>query len=158
MFSLERWQEIFETISKNKLRTFLTGLSVASGIFILVILLGFNSGIANGVKAAFEEDATNRISIWTGVTSKEYKGLNPGRFVQLRNEDYQILDQKYDDQIEKLKKKISKLNDVIMNKDSEIDDLKNRLAEMSSKCKQQSDEIKSMKIEYEQLQKNERLK
>ena len=100
MFSLERWQEIFETISKNKLRTFLTGLSVASGIFILVILLGFNSGIANGVKAAFEEDATNRISIWTGVTSKEYKGLNPGRFVQLRNEDYQMLGQKYDDQIE----------------------------------------------------------
>ena len=100
MFNLERWEEIFETIRKNKLRTFLTGLSVASGIFILVILLGFNSGISNGVREAFEEDATNRISIWTGVTSKEYKGLNPGRYVQLRNEDYQTLNQKYEDQIE----------------------------------------------------------
>lgn len=100
MYNLERWEEIFETIRKNKLRTFLTGLSVASGIFILVILLGFNSGISNGVREAFEEDATNRISIWTGVTSKEHKGLNPGRYVQLRNEDYQTLNQKYEDQIE----------------------------------------------------------
>ena len=76
MFDIERWQEIFETLSKNKLRTFLTGLSVASGIFILVILLGFSNGIENGVTSQFQGDATNRISVWTGQTTKEYKGLN----------------------------------------------------------------------------------
>jgi putative ABC transport system permease protein len=70
MFDIERWQEIFETLSKNKLRTFLTGLSVASGIFILVVLLGFSKGIENGVKSQFEQDATNRISVSTGVTTK----------------------------------------------------------------------------------------
>lgn len=100
MFNIERWQEIFETIRKNKLRTFLTGLSVASGIFILVILLGFNSGISNGVRSQFEEDATNQITIRTGVTTKGYKGLNPGRRIQLYNEDYHNFNRKYDDQIE----------------------------------------------------------
>lgn len=100
MFDLERWQEIFETIGKNKLRTFLTGLSVASGIFILVILLGFSSGIQKGVKTQFEQDATNRISVWTRVTTKEYKGLNPGRFIQMRIGDYQAINEKYEEDLE----------------------------------------------------------
>jgi len=100
MFDLERWQEIFETIGKNKLRTFLTGLSVASGIFILVILLGFSTGIQKGVKTQFEQDATNRISVWTRVTTKEYKGLNPGRFIQMRNDDFDAINSKYADDLE----------------------------------------------------------
>ncbi|ALM21220.1 ABC transporter permease protein [Nonlabens tegetincola] len=100
MFNVERWQEIFEAISKNKLRTILTSMSVASGIFILVILLGFSSGIQNGVRKQFEQDATNRIQVSTRVTSKGYKGLNPGRRLQLRNGDYNNLTEKYEDYIE----------------------------------------------------------
>lgn len=100
MFDLERWQEILETIRKNKLRTFLTGLSVASGIFILVILLGFGQGMQNGISQEFEQDAATRISVWTGVTSVEHKGLNPGRFIEMTNEDYNFLIQKYEDDLE----------------------------------------------------------
>ena len=100
MFDIERWQEILETIRKNKLRTFLTGLSVASGIFILVILLGFGQGIQNGISKEFEQDAANRISVYTGMTSVEYKGLNPGRFIEMTNEDYNYLIKKYEDNLE----------------------------------------------------------
>lgn len=100
MFDIERWQEIFETISKNKLRTFLTGLSVASGIFILVILLGFSSGIQKGVKSQFARDAESRVNVWTNVTTKEYKGLNPGRYIQLHNSDYENINSQFEDQIE----------------------------------------------------------
>ena len=100
MFNIERWQEIFQAISKNRLRTFLTGVSVASGIFILVILLGVGNGLQNGIEKQFERDATGLIEVWTGVTSKEYKGLNPGRRIQMRNSDYEMAIQKFGEQLE----------------------------------------------------------
>lgn len=100
MFNLERWQEIFDTIRKNKLRTFLTGLSVASGIFILVILLAMGQGMSNGVAKEFENDATNRISVWTNVTSVEFKGMNPGRLIEMDNRDFDMAVGKNRDQIE----------------------------------------------------------
>jgi putative ABC transport system permease protein len=100
MFNIERWQEIFESISKNKLRTFLTGISVASGIFILVILLGAGRGLQNGIEKQFERDAAGTIEVWSGATTKEYKGLNPGRQIQLRNSDYVQSVQKFEDKLE----------------------------------------------------------
>lgn len=100
MFNLERWQEIFETIRKNKLRTFLTGLSVASGIFILVVLLAIGQGMQNGISKEFENDATNRISVWTGITSESFKGLNPGRNIEMDNRDYEMAVNKNPDKIE----------------------------------------------------------
>ncbi len=100
MFDIDRWQEIFETIRKNKLRTFLTGLSVASGIFILVVLLGFGRGMENGIRKEFEKDASNRISVWTQTTTIEYKGLNPGRRIQMKNDNFDHIEELYEDQLE----------------------------------------------------------
>lgn len=101
MFNIERWQEIFQAIAKNKLRTFLTGISVASGIFILVILLGAGKGLQNGVEKQFERDAKGIIELWTNVTTKEYKGMNPGRYVQLHNNDYDLTLQKYGEKLDR---------------------------------------------------------
>lgn len=100
MFDLERWQEIFDTLRKNKLRTFLTGLSVASGIFILVILLGFGQGMRNGIAHEFEQDASTSVWVWPGMTTKEFKGMNPGRRIQLRNGEFQQWSQGNRDRIE----------------------------------------------------------
>lgn len=100
MFDIERWQEIFESLRKNKLRTFLTCLSVASGIFILVILLGFSSGIQNGVTEQFQQDATTKISVRTRATTKGYKGLNPGRNIQMKIDDFVDISRNYNDYLE----------------------------------------------------------
>lgn len=100
MFDIERWQEIFDTIRKNKLRTFLTGLTVASGIFILVILLGFGQGMRNGIAEEFESDASTSVWVWAGVTIKEYMGLHPGRRIQFLNRDYKAVSEQMGQSIE----------------------------------------------------------
>ena len=94
ILDIDKWQEILSTMKKNKLRTFLTGFSVAWGIFMLIILLGSGNGLENGVRKEFEGDATNTLWIWQGQTSLAYKGMQPGRNIQFTNEDYDLVNTK----------------------------------------------------------------
>lgn len=96
MFDIDKWQEIFSTIQKNKLRTFLTGFSVAWGIFMLIVLLGSGKGLENGIHSNFDADAANSIWIFPGQTSKPYKGIQPGKYVRFTNEDYERLKREID--------------------------------------------------------------
>jgi putative ABC transport system permease protein len=88
MFEIDKWQEIYSTIKKNKMRTFLTGFSVAWGIFMLIILLGSGKGLENGVQDEFAGSVLNGVWVSSGVTSKEFKGFKAGRRVDFTNEDY----------------------------------------------------------------------
>jgi len=87
MFKRDSWQEIFETISKNKLRTFLSGFTVALGIFIFVILFGFGNGLKNSFQEFFMDDATNIFRLFPGRTNLPYKGFKSGRDIEFDNAD-----------------------------------------------------------------------
>lgn len=91
MFDIDIWQEILATIRKNKMRTFLTGFSVAWGIFMLMILLGAGNGLSNGVASNFMNDAVNAMWIWTGKTTIPYQGMPTGRSVRFHNDDYELM-------------------------------------------------------------------
>jgi putative ABC transport system permease protein len=91
MFSIDRWLEILDTLWRNKLRTVLTALSMAWGIFMLVVLLGLGNGLNNGVRQGFADDATNSVWLFAGQTSKPTRGLPIGRKVVLANRDVEKL-------------------------------------------------------------------
>ena len=91
MFDLDRWQEIYHVLRKNKLRTFLTAFGVFWGIFMLVIMLGSGNGLQNGVTQNFGDMATNSIFVWAQQTSVPYKGFSRGRSFNFENRDADAL-------------------------------------------------------------------
>jgi len=88
MFSLDRWREVFDTIRRNKLRTTLTCISVAWGIFVLVFLLGLGQGLNNGMRSNFARDATNGVWVNANKTSVPHAGFDVGRQIMFENRDY----------------------------------------------------------------------
>ena len=91
MFDYDKWQEIFQSLKRHKLRTILTALAVWWGIFMLVILLGAGNGLQNSFEKGFGDDALNSIWIWPQRTTVSYKGLKPGRNIVFHNDDYDLL-------------------------------------------------------------------
>jgi putative ABC transport system permease protein len=87
MFSRDRWLEIFDSIKKNKLRTFLSGFTVALGILIFVVLFGFGNGLDNTFDKFFKDDALNTMWLRSGRTSKAYMGYKANRRIEFDNKD-----------------------------------------------------------------------
>jgi len=87
MFNKDTWKEIFETIEKNKLRTFLSGFTVAMGIFIFIVLFGFGNGLQNSFNKSFIDDNVNTIRIYPTSTSLAYKGYEKNRKIEITNND-----------------------------------------------------------------------
>jgi putative ABC transport system permease protein len=108
MFNRDRWREIFDTISKNKLRTFLSGFTVALGIFIFIILFGLGNGLKNTFQEFFLDDASNAIFIYPGRTSEPYKGFKANRRIEFENEDLKEIDENFAFFIEHLTPRITR--------------------------------------------------
>jgi putative ABC transport system permease protein len=91
LFDIDRWVEIWVTITRNKTRSLLTCFGVFWGILMLVILLGSGAGLRNGILGNFKGFATNSVFFYTDRTSEPYKGFNKGRQWNMRNRDIESI-------------------------------------------------------------------
>jgi len=108
MFDLDRWREIFQSINKNKLRSIMSGFTVAFAILLFTLLFGVVSGLKNTFEGAFVDTAVNSMIVRVWKTSKPFKGLQSGRRIQLKNPDYNYLAEKYDSKIDLMTARIFK--------------------------------------------------
>ncbi|MDE6542305.1 MAG: ABC transporter permease [Muribaculaceae bacterium] len=84
-------REILQTLAHNKLRTALTGLAVAWGIFMLIVLLGMSRGLYNSMQRNNSMERSSYINVWGGWTGKAHKGYKEGRRIELEAADIEPL-------------------------------------------------------------------
>ena len=91
IFDADTWDEIFESISKNRTRTIITTIGVFWGIFIYIALAGSATGLENGFDDAFSGLSKNSMGVWVQSTSIPYKGFEEGRRFPFRLSDVDYL-------------------------------------------------------------------
>ena len=89
---MDFWREIFMALSRNKLRTFLTGFAISWGIFILIVLLAAGNGVMNGISSEFSDQSKNVYSLYSGETSVPFKGHGINRFIRFTDKDIRFLE------------------------------------------------------------------
>lgn len=91
LVDVEKWQEIFSTLKRHKLRTTLTAFGVFWGIFMLTILLGADKAMENGADDGFPR-VRNCVFLWSqGVTQLPWQGLPTGRQIRLQPDDLEAI-------------------------------------------------------------------
>lgn len=110
MFDIDRWQEIFQTLSKNKLRTILAGVTIAFAILLFTLLFGIGNGLKHTFEKQFAGDSQYSVYIRTGNTTKPYKGLQSGRKIQLKNDDSKFINEKFENEIQFFSPNIERFN------------------------------------------------
>ena len=91
MFDLDTFQEIWQTITRNKTRSLLTAFGVFWGIFMLVVMAGVGNGFRTGIMGGLESMPTNSAFFFPNRTSVPYKGFAKGRWWQMENSDIEAV-------------------------------------------------------------------
>ncbi|HEY4540656.1 MAG TPA: ABC transporter permease [Faecalibacter sp.] len=99
MFDIDRWSEIWASISSNKLRTSLSGLTIALALFVFITLFGLGNGLQKGFQQQFFNANSLNITISGGTTMESYNGFTKGRQITIKEADHYFIKESFKDQI-----------------------------------------------------------
>lgn len=97
MFDLDRWQEIWITITHNKSRSALTAFGVFWGMLMLVLMVGAGNALEKGIFSQIDGFATNSCFFEAERTTIPYNGFRKGRRWNITNSDLPIIREKVTD-------------------------------------------------------------
>lgn len=100
MFDLDRWKEVWASISSNKLRTLLSGFTISLALFVFIILFGLGNGLQNGFEKEFFQAGALNMYVSGTVTSETYAGYQKGREIKLKNNDFNYIIENYSDKFD----------------------------------------------------------
>lgn len=113
------FHEISQTLSHNKLRTFLTGIAVAWGIFMLIVLLSMARGVTNSFNDNMMKGNNTILRLWSGRTTIPYKGNREGRWIEFEEKDLKTIPSKNPEFVENVSSRID-LSGTISSPDGKI--------------------------------------
>lgn len=87
MFDLDSFHELLVSISRHKLRAFLTGVGVFFGIVTFSAMVAFGPAMEGGVTREMAGFANNAVFVWAGRTTQPYAGLPPNRQIVMTTGD-----------------------------------------------------------------------
>lgn len=112
MFDTDRWREIWSSITSNKLRTALSGLTIALALFVFITLYGLGNGLQNGFQQEFFKANSLNISVNGGTTTEPYNGFKQGRTIELDVKDFNFIQHSFPDEIKSIVSTIAKTDTI----------------------------------------------
>lgn len=91
LFDRDKFDEILQTLARNRSRSFLTAFGVFWGIFMLVVLIGGGNGLTFMMNKQTGGFANNSCMIMSSNTSEAYLGFRKGRYWNMNINDIEIL-------------------------------------------------------------------
>lgn len=91
LFDTDSWNEIWQTVSRNRKRSIMTALGVFWGIFMLTVMLGAGMGLGRLFRQQLGDMSTNTLLLQPQQTAIPYKGMPRNRWWRFNNDDVEAV-------------------------------------------------------------------